>query len=106
VFFRVPDWATELRERERLFIDIVRLADKLGVQFAFPTRTIHMYREEHGPAQRRHPVPGADDERDARAAGSKAAREVTRGQPWRTQPPPAVDFDDFAARSRDLGGDE
>jgi MscS family membrane protein len=106
VFFRVPDWATELRERERLFIDIVRLADKLGVQFAFPTRTLHMFREEHGPAHSRYEAPGTRADESARATGLKTAREITRDQPWRDQPPPAVDFDDFAARSRDPGGDE
>jgi len=41
-FVETPDWATELRERERLFLDILRLARRLGVQFAFPTRTLHL----------------------------------------------------------------
>jgi len=30
VFFEVPDWSTELRERERLFLDIIRLADRIA----------------------------------------------------------------------------
>jgi MscS family membrane protein len=42
VFHEAPDWATELRERHRLFLDIVRLAHRLGVEFAFPTRTLHV----------------------------------------------------------------
>ncbi|MAE64255.1 MAG: mechanosensitive ion channel protein MscS [Phycisphaeraceae bacterium] len=42
VFHQVPDWGTELAERERLFVDIVRLADEIGVSFAFPTRTVHV----------------------------------------------------------------
>jgi MscS family membrane protein len=42
VFHETPDWATELRERHRLFLDIVRLAQRLGVEFAFPTRTLHV----------------------------------------------------------------
>jgi len=41
-FFRTPDWTTELRERHRLLVDIVRLAHRLGVEFAFPTRTLHL----------------------------------------------------------------
>jgi MscS family membrane protein len=41
-FFKTPDWATELRERHRLFVDVVRLAHGLGVEFAFPTRTLHL----------------------------------------------------------------
>lgn len=42
VFHETPDWPTELRERHRLFIDIVRLAKRLGVSFAFPTQTLHV----------------------------------------------------------------
>lgn len=47
VYFEVPDWATELRERNRLLIDIVRLAERLNVVFAFPTQTVHLFRENH-----------------------------------------------------------
>lgn len=42
VFWKVPDWTTELRERQRLFVDIMRLANRLGVEFAFPTQTLHL----------------------------------------------------------------
>jgi MscS family membrane protein len=45
VFFETPDWATELRERHRLAVDILRLAHELGVEFAFPTQTVYL-REE------------------------------------------------------------
>ena len=48
IFFEVPDWGTELRERHRLFIDIMKLADRLGVEFAFPTQTIWMAKDEAG----------------------------------------------------------
>jgi MscS family membrane protein len=41
-FLVTPDWATELREKHRLFVDIVRLAKRLGVEFAFPTQTLHV----------------------------------------------------------------
>ena len=41
-FHETPDWQTELRERHRLFLDIVRLAQRLGVEFAFPTQTLHV----------------------------------------------------------------
>ncbi len=42
VFFLAPDWSTELRLRHELALDILRLADRLGVRMAFPTRTIHL----------------------------------------------------------------
>lgn len=44
-FVEVADWSMELRERHRLLADILRLAAQLGVQFAFPTRTLHMFQE-------------------------------------------------------------
>ncbi|NIL96954.1 MAG: mechanosensitive ion channel [Planctomycetales bacterium] len=46
-FMECPDWAIELREKHRLFCDILRLAQRLGVQFAFPTQTLHFYQEDH-----------------------------------------------------------
>ncbi|MEM8866167.1 MAG: mechanosensitive ion channel domain-containing protein, partial [Planctomycetota bacterium] len=46
VYFEVPDWPTELRERHRLLADILRLAKKLGIGFAFPTQTVHLHRGE------------------------------------------------------------
>lgn len=41
-FVQCPDWGAELQSRHSLMSDIVRLAGKLGVKFAFPTRTVHM----------------------------------------------------------------
>lgn len=42
VFFLAPDWSTELRRRHDLALDILRLADRLGVRIAFPTQTIQL----------------------------------------------------------------
>ena len=41
-FLDVDDWAIELREKQRLFLDIIRLAGRLDVDFAYPTQTLHM----------------------------------------------------------------
>jgi MscS family membrane protein len=41
VFWAVPEWGTELRERHRFLLDILRLGDQLGVEFAFPTQTVY-----------------------------------------------------------------
>ncbi len=46
VFWRVPDWATELNEKHRLLIDILRLGNQMDISFAFPTRTLHLFNEE------------------------------------------------------------
>jgi MscS family membrane protein len=92
IFFEAPDWSTELRERERMFVDIVRLADRLGVQFAFPTHTVHLYQEEHAPSQARHEPPAANSERRAMVRGIRAARELVAQQPWREKRPDGVMF--------------
>jgi len=42
VFWETPDWNTELRERHRFLLDILRLAKQLNVEFAFPTQTLHL----------------------------------------------------------------
>lgn len=42
IFFEVPDWPAELKARQEIILEILKLADKLGVQFAFPTQTLHM----------------------------------------------------------------
>jgi MscS family membrane protein len=41
-YLRVPDFATELREREIVLTRILELAKEIGVEFAFPTRTLHV----------------------------------------------------------------
>jgi len=41
-FLKVPDWTFELIERERIFLEIIHLAESLDVSFAFPTRTLHV----------------------------------------------------------------
>ena len=47
-FFRVPDWNAELTERHNFLLSILRLAKEIGVDFAFPTRTLSV--ENTGPA--------------------------------------------------------
>tara|TARA_B100000131_G_C18116601_1_gene611497 strand:- start:901 stop:2082 length:1182 start_codon:yes stop_codon:yes gene_type:complete len=42
VFFETPTWEAELLVREQLMLDIIRLAQKLNVEFAFPTQTLHL----------------------------------------------------------------
>lgn len=92
IFFEVPDWSTELRERERMFVDIVRLADKLSVQFAFPTQKVHLYKEEHTPYETRHETPAQSTDRRALVKGMRAARGLVANQPWKDDPPGAVSY--------------
>ncbi len=92
VFHEVPDWSTELRERERLFLDIVRLADKLGVQFAFPTQTVHLYKEEHKSYETKHENPQSMTDRRAMIQGIRNAQLLIKDQSWQTNPPGPVEF--------------
>lgn len=45
IFHECPDWATELAERQRFMLDVLRMAQDLGVEFAFPTQTLHVLPE-------------------------------------------------------------
>lgn len=42
IFFETPTWGDELRARHEVLIHILELAEELGVNFAFPTQTIHV----------------------------------------------------------------
>jgi MscS family membrane protein len=42
VFLKVPNWHAELQERHNFFMDILRVAKETGVEFAFPTQTVHI----------------------------------------------------------------
>lgn len=41
-FLRVPDWGQELAEKQKIFFEILKLAHNIGVDFAFPTQTLHV----------------------------------------------------------------
>jgi MscS family membrane protein len=51
IFFAVPDWSTELSSRQEFLLAIMRLAQKLGINFAFPTQTLHV---ENFPEKKSH----------------------------------------------------
>ena len=70
-FVETPDWATELREKHRLFADILRVADEVGVSFAFPTQTLHVAKPED---LVHTDIPAGDP--DGRVRGRQAADRV------------------------------
>jgi len=89
VFFRTPDWATELRERHRLGVDIARLAAELGVEFAFPSRTLYLRREEWSPAEAAgEGYPGASERLSGEARVT--ARRLVDDAVGQTVPPPVT----------------
>ncbi len=42
IFFSVPTWSEELKCRHEIMLEVIKLAEELGVRFAFPTQTLHM----------------------------------------------------------------
>lgn len=97
-FHETPDWPTELRERHRLFLDIVRLAERLGVEFAFPTQTLHVASTPDRPLESTQPASGdpswsRDDARAIRDRGRREA-EAIAGAFWDADRQHPVRFDD------------
>jgi MscS family membrane protein len=99
-FHEAPDWPTELRERHRLFVDIVRLARRLGVEFAFPTRTLHLASAPPGLAGAETGTPAAVGDETAAASHEGAVRlgraeaDAIVQEFWSGGAQPPVSFDD------------
>ncbi len=92
-FFECPDWNIEMRERHRLMLDIIRLADRLGVEFAFPTQTLHVFKEEHGVERPPGRAPGTSFEEEAHARALAEVKAITSEQGWMRERPGPVTFD-------------
>jgi MscS family membrane protein len=86
-FIECPDWSVELRERERLFLDILKLAEELGVGFAFPTRTLHMLQQDV-PSDRPSPTRLPDPSK----AGRRAAAQIAGKPSPRQERPGPVEY--------------
>ena len=41
-FFETDSWSVELRERHNIYLEVLRLARELSIDFAFPTQTLHV----------------------------------------------------------------
>jgi MscS family membrane protein len=111
MFHEAPDWTTELRERHRLMLDIIRLADRLGVEFAFPTETVHLYQASPESAHAPAPPPGSGHEQQAMGEGRRAVHQLTGGAEWRRGKPGPYTFtktspgDDETQIESTTGGD-
>ncbi|MFY0628295.1 MAG: mechanosensitive ion channel family protein [Reichenbachiella sp.] len=42
IFFEAPTWTDELKFRQEIIIEILKLGEKLSVHFAFPTQTVNI----------------------------------------------------------------
>ena len=86
-FIDAPDWNAELRTRHVLNLDIMRLAEELGVEFAFPTQTLHVASMPGQPAE----VPGAPAREQLGEAVERFAPTGASGQ--RTDQPITAGYD-------------
>jgi MscS family membrane protein len=105
-FLQVPEWGTELREKHRLFNDILRLANRLGVEFAFPTQTLHIVKDEGG-EEGEFPYPREDEVDAAVRLGRDEARAIvagTLGDPVRIPPPVGANVTEKENRGEDDDG--
>lgn len=91
VFWQTPDWGTELRERHRFLLDILRLAKQLGVEFAYPTQTIHL-KQDSGAPEARGDFATAMTEEEAFTLGQREAEAIIDGTIGRAIKPEPVRF--------------
>lgn len=85
VFWEAPDWQTELRERHRFMIDIMRLAEVVGVDFAYPSQTIYLERGGEKASPKDTSLDEMIDDRTALRTGREAVRDLTREAEWKNE---------------------
>ena len=93
IFFECPDWSVELREKQRFILDTIRVADRLGVSFAFPTQTIELKAlDPNAPEPEPRPVPDRRADSRAVVTGRDTARELLAHAAWHEIKPGPVSF--------------
>lgn len=94
VFFESPDWSAELQARHHFAIAIIRLAKRLGVDFAFPTRTLHIENGANEAESSAPPSPPAPplppDVAGAGAAARNVVAEILKDFPYPAPTAPAA----------------
>jgi len=77
--FAVPDSASNIAARHRLLLDIITLAHRIGVEFAFPTQTLHLVPNDPSKVGERLPIGGADLLEEAERFGREEALAIALG---------------------------
>lgn len=88
-FVQTPDWSTELREKHRLYNDIIRLAKSMKIEFAFPTQTVYL-RNEEKPVHANVPKNELDAFQEGKETAGKIVFDNLGNPPVK---PPPVTFD-------------
>ena len=84
-FIQASDWNEEMRTRHIFNLDILRLAERLEVEFAFPTQTLHLAetpdQPQHLPAPRERGDLGAvvEDFAPGGQSGQRTDNPITEG---------------------------
>tara|TARA_R110001599_G_scaffold162217_1_gene350947 strand:- start:30516 stop:31883 length:1368 start_codon:yes stop_codon:yes gene_type:complete len=91
VFWETPDWNTELRERHRFLVDILRLAKQLEVEFAYPTQTIYL-KKDNGVEESAEVFKPAMTQDEAFMMGKRQAEVIVDGTLGRGIKPGPVTF--------------
>ena len=97
-FVETPDWSTELREKHRLYLDILRVAEGLGVEIAFPTQTLHVHSTDgtaagggDGPPVPHPPEDSRGAQRLGRELGNLIVKEGLAEYDGQKPPPVVID---------------
>ncbi len=106
LFFECPDWSTELRERQRLMLDIMRLAGRMNVEFAFPTQTLHVHQSESESDPKPTDFAPQQDVNQASMRGRMEARSILEAFHLDGDKPPPVRIDVPSDESRGSAGGE
>jgi len=89
VFWETPDWNTELRERHRFLLDILRLAKQLDVEFAYPTQTLYLKQDAGSIPNNMQEFQPSMSESESFAMGKREAESIvdaTLGQGVKPEP--------------------
>jgi MscS family membrane protein len=106
VFWSTPDWSTELRERHRYMLDMMRLAEALGVSFAYPTQTVYLARSP-GTPESPSSLSAIQDQAANEHRGREAARSIVEKAKWRQEKPdPYRYMSEKDSASLDAGQDQ
>ena len=95
-------------------LDIMRLADKLGVEFASSIQTVHLFKQEHGVPPEAADTPTSMTDRRAMIHGIGNDHDLVANQPCRDETHGPVEYkhgptqldgeDDSPIEQRSAGG--
>ncbi|MDM8546062.1 mechanosensitive ion channel [Candidatus Venteria ishoeyi] len=81
IFFEVPTWSMELQARHQFLLDALKLAERMGVEFAFPTQTLYWQQVDENA---NHPIdellPAGSSSNHAQDVARQQAEYITRGK--------------------------